>query len=513
MRQLEGRQVVGARHGVVHEARRQQLAGVLVVMHALQQRLPHPLRDTAMHLALDDHRVDDVAEIVGGDELDNLGRSGLRIDLDLTDVAAGREGEIGRIVKGAFLQSRLHAGRQVVGGIGGERHLEPGQTLVGARDLQLAALDDDVALVGLHQMRRDLLGLGLDLVERLDDRRHADGAGARPIGAHAHLHLVGVAMDDVDAVDGHAEPVGDELRECGLVALAMTMRTGHHLDGADRIDAHLRRFPQADAGAERANRRRRRDAAGLDITAHADAAFLAASLRLRAAGGEAGPVGGVHRRVQRGLVVAGVVVHDHRRLVGEGADEVDAAQFRRRKTELPRRRLHRPFQQVCGLRPARAAIGIDRHGVGIDRAHIGVDRRNGVLARQQRRIEIGRDGRREQRHVGAEIGDGIDLQRRDPVVGVEGHLDLGNMIAAMGVGHEGLGAVGGPFHRHPRFLRRPETDDLFRIDIDLRAEAATDIGGDNPQLVFRRHIIEGAHDKAGDMRVLAGGVAGVVVLG
>ena len=130
------------------------------------------------------------------------------IDLDLADVAAGREGEVGRIVERRLLQPRLHAGRQIVRGVGGKRHLEPRHVLVGAGDLQRAVLDDDVALVGLHQMRGDLLGLGLDLVERLDDRRHADRAGARAVGAHAHLHLVGVAMDDRHAVDRHAEAVG-----------------------------------------------------------------------------------------------------------------------------------------------------------------------------------------------------------------------------------------------------------------------------------------------------------------
>ena len=40
-----------------------------------------------MHLALDDHRVDDAAEIVGRDELDDVGLAGVGIDLDLADVA------------------------------------------------------------------------------------------------------------------------------------------------------------------------------------------------------------------------------------------------------------------------------------------------------------------------------------------------------------------------------------------------------------------------------------------
>ena len=67
------------------------------------------------------------------------------------------------------------------------------------------------------------------------------------------------------------------------MALAVAVRAGQHLDGADRIDAHLGRFPQADAGAERADRCGRRDAAGLDVGGEADAAQLAVRGRGRLA--------------------------------------------------------------------------------------------------------------------------------------------------------------------------------------------------------------------------------------
>jgi hypothetical protein len=89
----------------------------------------------------------------------------------------------------------------------------------------------------------------------------------------------------------HAEPVGYELGEGGLVALAVAVRAGQDLNRADRIDTHFRRFPQADAGAERTDRLRRRNAAGLDVAAHADAAQLAAAFGFRLAGGKAIVVG------------------------------------------------------------------------------------------------------------------------------------------------------------------------------------------------------------------------------
>ena len=103
------------------------------------------------------------------------------------------------------------------------------------------------------------------------------------------------------------------------MALAVAVRTGEDFDGADRIDADLGGFPQADAGAEAADRLRRRDAAGLDVAGDADAAQLAFGLGLRLAGGEAGVVDRLHRGIQRGAEIADVIGHDHGRLVREGA--------------------------------------------------------------------------------------------------------------------------------------------------------------------------------------------------
>ena len=70
-----------------------------------------------------------------------------------------------------------------------------------------------------------------------------------------------------------------------------------------------------------------------------------------------------------------------------------------------------------------------------------------------------------------------------------------------------------PLDRHARALRGPEADDLFGVDVDLGAEAAADIGRDDPQLVLGRDVVERAHHQPRDMRVLRRRPAGVVVLG
>src|SRR3546814_3604788 len=90
----------------------------------------------------------------------------------------------------------------------------------------------------------------------------------------------GIAVHDLDVLDRHAERRGDELREGGLVALAVAVGAGEDGDRAGRIEAHLRRLPEADAGAERADHRRGGDAAGLDVGGEADAAQLALGLGL-----------------------------------------------------------------------------------------------------------------------------------------------------------------------------------------------------------------------------------------
>lgn len=90
----------------------QQLARLVVVHGAFEQRLAQTLGDAAVYLAFDDHRIDDVAEVVDRDELNDRGLAGFRIDLDLAHIRAGRIREVGRIVEafsfrpGSSLSSR-----------------------------------------------------------------------------------------------------------------------------------------------------------------------------------------------------------------------------------------------------------------------------------------------------------------------------------------------------------------------------------------------------------------------
>ena len=92
-------------------------------------------------------------------------------------------------------------------------------------------------------MGGDFLRLGLDLVERLDHGREPDRARARAVGAHAELHLIGVAVHHAHVLNRDAEPLGNDLRERRLVTLPVLVTASEQLDRAGRIDADLGRFP------------------------------------------------------------------------------------------------------------------------------------------------------------------------------------------------------------------------------------------------------------------------------
>ena len=280
------------------------------------------------------------------------------------------------------------------------------------------------------------------------------------------------------------------------------MAAGENFHGPGRIDPHLGGFPKTHAGAELADQRRRRHAAGLDVSRKADAAQLAVALGFALALAEALVVVDLQRLLQRSVVVAGVIERRDGSLIRERLDEILLAQVGGIHAELARADFDQTFDDVSRFRAAGAAIGVDRHGVGIDGVDLAIDVRDRVLTRQQGGIEEGRHRRREGRHIGAEIGGGVHLQAGDLAVAVERHLRLGDVIAAVGVGDETFRTLAGPLHRPVELARRPQTNDLLRIDEDLRAEAAADVGRDDAQLVLGRHADEGGDDEARDVRVL-----------
>src|SRR5262249_43036277 len=151
------------------------------------------------------------------------------------------------------------------------------------------------------------LALGDDLGGGAVERRAADCDRARTEGAGALRHVGGVALDDVDALDRNAEARGDDLREGGGVALAVIVGAERDTDRAIGTDADRGRLVEADAGAERAGEARGRDAGGLDVAGHADAAQPATARRFGAARGKAGVIGDLQHPREYLREVAAVV--------------------------------------------------------------------------------------------------------------------------------------------------------------------------------------------------------------
>ena len=254
-------------------------------------------------------------------------------------------------------------------------------------------------------------------------------------------------MDDLHLADIDTELVGDDLGEGGVMPLAVAVCSGHHIDGAGGVDPHGSGFIQTNTRAERTCHRRRGDAAGLDIARQADAAIFATFGCFGTAGLKALVVDHLQRLVQRCLIVTDVVLQGHWRLIRERVlwNEVHPAEFCRVHSDLARGGIHHTFQKIGGFWTPGTTIGINRCGGRGHTLHIGIDRRDLIATRQKRGMKNGRCHHRESRQVGADIGYAVDPQPGDPVIGIQCHPHLVDMITPMCVGKEGFAAVSRPF--------------------------------------------------------------------
>src|SRR5207249_578837 len=106
-----------------------ELAGeqlpVFVVHRLLEQRLPERMRDAALHLPLDEERVDLRPAVVDGDVLRDRYLTRVAVDVHGADVRAERKREVLWFEKARRLEPRLDAGREALGHVGGAGELRP----------------------------------------------------------------------------------------------------------------------------------------------------------------------------------------------------------------------------------------------------------------------------------------------------------------------------------------------------------------------------------------------------
>jgi hypothetical protein len=181
-RAAERRQIIGAGHRIIHERAGEELSARIVVDPGFEQRLPYALRDAALDLTLDQHRLQNVAAIVDrviGGELDE---ASVGVDLDLGDMATIGEGR--RHIGGSPCVEILGDDALIreFGGPSGD--IEERQLAVGAGDREDAVAIDDIRFRGFEEVCRDPPSFVDHSRHRLDYRaanRHrrtrCDGAG------------------------------------------------------------------------------------------------------------------------------------------------------------------------------------------------------------------------------------------------------------------------------------------------------------------------------------------------
>ena len=218
-----------------------------------------------MGLAVEDHRIDGEANVIDAVPTDDANDAGVRVDLDLADMGAGRPGTDFHHLIGGGVERTAQFFGQIVAGRRRLRDIEDADMFVGAADRELAVDEIDIGRRCLENMRGDLLAFLDDFVAaKTDDetRKTHRTAGMRsPAGFDAR----GIVRDVIDAFMRHTEPGGQKLREAGFVTLAAVHRAEHEFDPAFGFHRDLGAFARETAG-------------DLDVIADADATQLAARL-------------------------------------------------------------------------------------------------------------------------------------------------------------------------------------------------------------------------------------------
>ncbi len=148
--------------------------------------------------------------------------------------------------------------------------------------------------------------------------------------------------------------------------------------------------------------------------------------------------------------------------------------------------------------------------MGEDAFHPDIGGRQGVEPGQHLRSGQGRDEAAEIREIGAHVGDRGDADGKKAPVGVECELGIGDVVPALRVAEERLGALGRPLHRTAELARRVEDENELAVEEELHAETAADIRCDDADAILR--CAEYASDRlAHEMRALRRGIERVAL--
>ena len=426
-----------------------------------------------MDLAFEQQRIDDHPVVVDRRVAHQCERPGLRIDLHLAHVAsAGVVVLPGPIVAGGLQADFVRTGKVL--GLERRRHdLSQRRASVGAGDRERAAGEDDVLGARFHQLRRDAPAA---LDDRLGRERHPharDGRGTRAARPASGTHHVAVPLQDLHGVEGHPEPVGGDLRERRLVAVAARLPGEGHRELSGGLEY------QGDAVVEIAVR--------LLEQREAEAPEHASGSGFRAPRLEPCPIRERERIVHVGRELAAVELDPGAGRVRHrlGRHHVQATQLGGVPAGLARRRIDEALDHVVVLGLARPAEGVDRDRVGERHPGSRVPCGDPVDAGDAAGAADGGDGGRRRGRVRAHVRHGTGADREEPPLGVERELRLGHVIAALAVAEEAFGALRDPLHGPPQPPCRPGDEHVLRVRRHLDPERPADVVGDDANPRFR----------------------------
>ena len=155
-------------------------------------------------------------------------------------------------------------------------------------------------------------------------------------------------------------------------------------------------------------------------------------------------------------------------------DEVAAAKLDPVEAEILRHDVEEPFAEEIGLEPAGPAIGADRRLVGELQFDVDVDVRDAIGPRHELR-DVARAHGAVGAHIGADVDIGVPAQAQDGAVAGAGDLHVAFRLARMVHAHEVLAAVLRPFHGTSAVARSERNEEILRVELAARAEAAADV--------------------------------------
>ena len=142
--------------------------------------------------------------------------------------------------------------------------------------------------------------------------------------------------------------------------------------------------------------------------------------------------------------------------------------------EILRHHVEEALAEEIGLEPAGTAIGADRRLVGELQLDVDVDVRDAIGPRHELR-DVARADRAVGAHIGADVDIGVPAQAEDGAVAGAGDLHVAFRLARMVHAHEVLAAVLRPLHGPAGVARRERDEEILRVELAARAEAAADV--------------------------------------